>query len=436
VLFLEQDVDYPVGHREDRWWAAYTGGGSVYLPLVMVDSGHRISNGDQNDFEAVYRAMVNAELVRPPRAEIEAYSRRVGSRVRVYARVVNGAATPLSTPRNDATVHALVWEDVRVGVTSRFVRAAPWAGFSTEVADGAAFTATLETADLANVNWNALHTVVLADYVPGPGPAYDMLQAAVAEPAGLYVEPDTVTLAVDAGSPTDRSAALRVRGPYVLAWTAVTDSAWITVTPDHGTAGSEPSVTVRGTALSPGWQEGAATLTASSQDGMSFARTVTVRAYLGTRVLRIATVPGTRGATVALPVTLDALGDERTVAFSAAFDPGALGDASVTAGADADGAVVTVDASAPAPGRVGVTVALPAGRTFQQGSRELVVISLAVSPSPTGPARVAIADDPVPRQLRDSSGTALSASYVDGGVTLHGESLTRPPRRHLARGPR
>ena len=275
-------MNLPARQRYDRFWKA-CGCDSTYLPIVMVDSGHRISSGPQDDYQATYRAMVNAELPRPPRAEIEAYSRRVGSRMRVYARVVNGAATPLSTARNDATVHALVWEDARVGVTSRFVRAAPWAGFSTEVADGATFTTTLETTDLANVNWSALHTVVLADYAPGPGPAYDVLQAAVAEPAGLYVEPATVTLAVGGDDPEEASAELFIRGPHVLNWTAVTDSSWITVTPDSGGVGARPTITVGAAGLVRGWQEGAATFTASSEDGMSFAQTVTVRAFLGAR---------------------------------------------------------------------------------------------------------------------------------------------------------
>ncbi len=428
-------MNLPIGRRYDRWWAAYTGGRTAYLPLVMVDSGHQISSNFQSDFKATYRALVDAELVRPPQAEIEAYVRQVGIRARVYARVVNAAGTPLSAERNLATLHALVWEDARVGVTGRIVRAAPWTGISPEVVSGGEFKATLETPNLPSVNWNALHTAVLADYVPGPGPAYDMLQSAVAEPAGLFIEPKTSTLAIDAGSRVDRNVPLRIRGPYVLSWTAVTDSPWITVSPDSGSVGVQPSLTVAAATLSPGWQEGAATFTASSEDGMSFARTVVVRAYLGERVLRIGTVAAARGTTVAVPVELEALGDERTVTFSAVFDPGVLGDPSVTAGADTPTAVVTVDASQATAGRLGVAVALPAGQTFDQGRRELAVISLAVSPTaPGSTAAVGFAGEPVAQQMLDATGTALSASYVDGNVALLGGQLARIPRRHLPRG--
>jgi len=58
VLFLEQDVDRPLGHRIDRWWKAHGSSASVYLPLVMADSGAVFSNGYE-DFHDVYSAMVD-----------------------------------------------------------------------------------------------------------------------------------------------------------------------------------------------------------------------------------------------------------------------------------------------------------------------------------------------------------------------------------------
>ena len=41
AIFLEQHVDFPMGKRIGRWWAAYNSTAPAYLPLVMVDSGHR-----------------------------------------------------------------------------------------------------------------------------------------------------------------------------------------------------------------------------------------------------------------------------------------------------------------------------------------------------------------------------------------------------------
>jgi hypothetical protein len=44
VVFLEEDVDNPPYDRYGRWWDAY-GGSSAALPMIMVNSGHQISNG-------------------------------------------------------------------------------------------------------------------------------------------------------------------------------------------------------------------------------------------------------------------------------------------------------------------------------------------------------------------------------------------------------
>jgi hypothetical protein len=81
VIFLEQNVDQSLGDRADRWWAAH-GGGSVSLPLVMVDSGQQFSNGYlSSSAHDTYKAMVDTALARPPQAEIMASSRRLADRV-------------------------------------------------------------------------------------------------------------------------------------------------------------------------------------------------------------------------------------------------------------------------------------------------------------------------------------------------------------------
>jgi hypothetical protein len=435
VVFLEQNVDLPKGKRLDRWWAAYSGPGTVYLPLVMVDSGHQISSGSQNDFKVAYRKLVDAELARPPQAEVEAYTRRVGSRMRLYARLRNTAGLALSASGNDAALHALVWEDRHVGVTDRIVRAAPWTGISQEVAPGGEYTATLETPDLSGVNWDALHAVVLADCRPGSGPAYDMLQGTMAEPVALAAEPQTVTVALDANSGQDRAVPVHLRGPYVLNWTAVADVPWITATPDQGSISVQPTLIVAADRLAHGWQHGVVTFSASSEDGMSFAQTVAVSAFSGPRVLRVGTAAAVRNSTATLSVDLSALGDENTVAFSLAFDPMVLSNPSVAVGADAGAAVLTTDASQAADGRIGMSLALPAGQTFDQGDRQLAVISFDTKSGDTVPATtVRCADQPVPRQIIGTIGATLSATFIDGAVLLVDVPIVRPPRRHLTPG--
>ena len=434
VVFLEQHVDFPMGNRIARWWAAYNSTAPAYLPLVMVDSGHRISSGSQNDFKATYRALVDAELARPPQGEIEAYTRKVGSRMRIYARLRNTAGLALSASGNDAALHALVWEDRHVGVTDRIVRAAPWVGISPEVAPNGSFTATLETSDLSTVNWTALHTVVVADYLPA-GSAYDMLQGAMAEPAALTAEPQTLTVALDANSGQDRAVPVHLRGPYVLSWTAVADVPWITVTPDSGPVSVQPTLIVAAGRLAPGLQQGVVTFSGSSEDGMSFAQTVAVSAFSGPRVLRVGTGAAAHGSPATISVDLSALGDENTVSLTLAFDPMVLSNPSVAVGADAGAAVLTTDASQAADGRIGMSLALPAGQTFDQGNVQLAVISFDTETGDTVPATtVRCADQPVPRQITGTIGDTLSATFIDGAVLLADVPIVRPPRRHLTPG--
>jgi hypothetical protein len=315
------------------------------------------------------------------------------------------------------------------------VRSAPWTGISPEVASGREFTATLETPNLASVNWNALHAVVVADYRPGTGPAYDMLQGALAEPAAFTADPETVTVAIEANDLQDRSVPVRLRGPYVLNWTGVTDVPWIAISPDAGPIIAQPSVIVTARMLSPGWQHGAVTLTASSEDGMSFAQTIAVSAFSGPRVVRVGTATAARGSTVGVPVEFSALGDENALRFSLAFDPAVLSSPSVSLGGDAGAAVLTTDTSQAAMGHVAASVVLPVGQAFDQGNLQLVVVSFGVAPEAPGQAaEITFADLPVAQQITGVTGHALTATYLDGAVLLADAPIVRAPRRRLTSG--
>ena len=415
-----------------RFWAVFTG---AYLPLVIVDSGHQLLTGNQPNFTTAFQNLVDPELLRPPGAEIEAYARQVGTQMRVYARIHNTSATTLSASANMAALHALVYEDAHVGVTGRIMRAAPWLDITSPLAPNGVLTATLESPALSGVNWTALHTVVLADYVPGPGAAYDMLQAAMALPAGFSVDPAALTMGIDAATGQDRSVSIRLAGPYVLSWTAATDAAWLAVAPGGGTIADQPSVTVRASGLAPGSQEGHVTLSAISEDGMAFTQFVSITAFLGPRVVRAVTAPVTPGSPISLPVVMSALGDEHEVRFSLAFDPVVLSTPTVTLGSGAAAATLTVDDSDAANGRLGIAVALPAGLAFPQGDAQLVVVTFetpSTVPRPT--ATLALTDQPVVRSIMDASGSLLSATFEDATLVFPEASVVRTVRHHLRRG--
>jgi hypothetical protein len=143
----------------------------------MADSGHQISNGSVS-FYNVYKGMVDVELARAAQAYIAASCRRVGDRIQISGQMTNLSGGTLSSSGNGATIHAIVYEDAHVGVTDRYVRAAPSTTIASALANGGTITFTLETTDLTGVNWDKLHTVVLADYRPaGSSGPYDMLQA-------------------------------------------------------------------------------------------------------------------------------------------------------------------------------------------------------------------------------------------------------------------
>jgi hypothetical protein len=180
AIFLEYIYATAPDSRKGRFWEAY-GGSSAGYPMIIVDSGHQVQSGVVPYYNT-YKAMVDQELARPPQAEVQATWQRNGNKVTFLIQVNNLSGVALSSAQNKATVHAIVYEDKKVGVTSRYVRSAVFQTIVTSLTPGSSASFTLETPDLAGVDWNKLHYLALVDYQPG-GSAYDMLQAAVALPA-------------------------------------------------------------------------------------------------------------------------------------------------------------------------------------------------------------------------------------------------------------
>jgi len=249
------------------------------LPLVMVDSGNQISNGYVN-FHNVYKGMVDAALARPAQAEIQAYWWRTGNKVGFYAQVKNLSTVTLSSSVNSATVHAIVYEDARVKITNRFVRAAISTDIS-NLAPNATATFTLETPDLGDVNWDHLHFIVLADYRPSSSVgAFDMLQAAVAQPitAPFTVQPDSFIFMVGSSDSIIPQAGVNFQGPGFINWTAIPSAPWLTITPPDGPITTQSTISVIKNNLAIGWQQGNITFTTA--DGF-FSDQVIINAYLG-----------------------------------------------------------------------------------------------------------------------------------------------------------
>jgi hypothetical protein len=182
IVFLEYPVTDPPPSRISRYLSASV---STVPPMVMIDSGNQVSSGILN-YYSVYKTLVNQALTRAPGGGIQATWQRIGDQIHFSVQVDNQSGGALSLMQNAATVHALVYEETTVGVTSRYVRAAVSKSIINSLPSGASASFTLATADLTGVDWSKLHYLALVDYQPG-GIAvlepYDILQAAVALPA-------------------------------------------------------------------------------------------------------------------------------------------------------------------------------------------------------------------------------------------------------------
>lgn len=178
VVFLEQDVDDVIGARDVRWWAGYGYSGSVTLPLVMVDSGHQVSNGDE-DFHTAYTAMVDSALERPPAAFLVADRQRVGDSYHFEVQLTNRSGVTLNSS-NGATLYAMVYDDLSKGVSNRTVTASESIPIS-DLEDGETQSFNIQISPNA-ASWESLRTIVFAEYQPtGTSGPYDMLQAATQE---------------------------------------------------------------------------------------------------------------------------------------------------------------------------------------------------------------------------------------------------------------
>jgi hypothetical protein len=267
AVVLEYPYDTFSKGRVDRFWAAYSGP-SPYLPLVTVGSGFDVCQGPV-DYAARYRQMLDAERARPPRAAIRAFSRRVGNGLQVFATIRNLDVASFG-PERQSTFWLIVWEDGPIGLTRTFVRGTVSRALETSVPPDGTTNVTLVIPSLGTVSWQNVRALVLLDDLPPGGSRYDMLQAAVAQPAGLSVTPATATL-----GPAADEVPVTLEGPHVLTWAAWADVAWLEVTPAGGALPA--TATIRLVGAPPAGATGSVRFSASGE-GMSFSATVVVTA--------------------------------------------------------------------------------------------------------------------------------------------------------------
>jgi hypothetical protein len=266
AVLLEYAYDTFNSGRITRWWDAYSGTGTVYLPLITIGSGFSVCQGTEHPSH--YRAMLEAELARPAEASIHAWSRRSGSGMQIFVRAENSSAKPLTADQLP-TLWAIAWEDARIGLTDTWVRATSSLTLSGTLPPGGVATATIDLPAVPANDWSRIRSLVLLDHRPAGSSRYDLLQASISRPAALEVTPGTMTL--DASKP---EAEVAIDGPHVLSWSATPDVPWLEVSPTSGGVPSVPKVRLVGSP-SPSDKIGTIRLAASG-GGMDFSATVTV----------------------------------------------------------------------------------------------------------------------------------------------------------------
>lgn len=267
AVVLEYPVDsFPQG-RLDRFWAAYAGP-SPYLPIAVVGSGYDVCQGPV-DYATRYRQMLEAELARPPRAAIQAWSRPWENGLQVFATVRNLDAITLRTSTRP-TLWLVAWEDGRIGLTKTFVRATASRALAADIPPGGTATFTLEVPSLGTANRQRVRAAVLLDELLAGSSRYDLLQSVVAQPAGISVTPAAVTL-----GPSARETLVTLEGPHVLTWSAISDVSWLEVTPASGTVPGGATIRLVG---SPAAGSIGTVRFSASGEGMDFSTTVTVTA--------------------------------------------------------------------------------------------------------------------------------------------------------------
>lgn len=133
------------------------------------------------------------------------------------------------------------------------------------------------------------------------------------------------------------------------------------------------------------------------------------------------------GDEVEVTVTIDATGDENALGLSLAFDPQAAGLVGALPGRDAVGALLNLNVSDALAGRIGLAVALPAGRAIHGARAEVVVLRFTrASFDMANPLRVDIAEEgPVTAELVSIDAEPLPLAIDDG------MEADRPVRRRM-----
>ena len=137
------------------------------------------------------------------------------------------------------------------------------------------------------------------------------------------------------------------------------------------------------------------------------------------RIIQIGTASGPVGGTINVPIELIAQGDENAIGFSLTFDAAVLSNPVAALGSGATGATFNTNNGQAAQGRFGVALAFPANQKFAAGKQQMVVVTFSIAANANfGTTNLGFGDQPVQREVADTTANALTATFTGGSVML------------------
>jgi hypothetical protein len=137
------------------------------------------------------------------------------------------------------------------------------------------------------------------------------------------------------------------------------------------------------------------------------------------RQVHVSNINLVQGQSGTVSVYLDAQGDENALSFSLSFDPTELAYLTASPGADAPGATLEINTNQSAAGRAAFVLAMPIGSSFSAGTKEILKLNLGSAPSAAGLYPVALTDQPVGREVVDTTAAPLTTTYLNGSITIN-----------------
>ncbi|MGH9799293.1 MAG: hypothetical protein ACRD82_02935, partial [Blastocatellia bacterium] len=137
------------------------------------------------------------------------------------------------------------------------------------------------------------------------------------------------------------------------------------------------------------------------------------------RTLRVQQSIAARGLNQSVVVEMEAIGNENAVGFSLVYDTTQLRFVTAATIAGTSGAAMNINSAITGSGKVGIAMALPGGQKLVAGKQPIALITFTVLAGDNVNTTVLnFGDQPIPREVVDTSANAVAASFSGATLTL------------------